>query len=70
MELSSYSNQEWLIPGEEVVTYDSPQDVVKKVVYFLGHQEERERIARAGQRRVFRDHTFVHRFRELITMLS
>lgn len=69
LELSSYSKEEWLIPGEEVVTYDSPKDATKKIIYFLKYQRERERIAQAGYRRVLREHTFVHRFRKLIAML-
>lgn len=69
LELSSSTSPAWLIPGKEVVVYDSPKDAATKIVYYLKHQKERERIARAGMRRVFQEHTFMHRFRKLFDVL-
>ena len=70
LELSSASKREWLRAGKEIVTYDSPKDAAEKIVYFLKHQKERERIAEAGMQRVLREHTFVHRFRKLLKLIS
>lgn len=70
LELSSYSKQEWLIPGKEIVTYETPKDAAEKIIYFLKHERERDRIAKAGQRRVFQEHTFVHRFRKLVELIN
>jgi spore maturation protein CgeB len=43
-------------PGKEAVFYDSMDDALEKIEYFLQHDEERERIARAGFARVHRDY--------------
>lgn len=39
-------------PGKEAVFYDSIQDAIEKIEYYLNHDEEREKIARAGFARV------------------
>lgn len=70
LELSSYSQDSWLIPGIEIVTYESPKGAAWKIVYYLNHPKERERIDRAGMKRVMREHAFVNRFRKLIEMIN
>jgi spore maturation protein CgeB len=45
-------------PDAEVVTYESAEECVEKVRYLLEHEDERNGIAAAGQRRTLRDHTF------------
>lgn len=42
-------------PGQEVITYTSPADVVEKINYYLAHDSERERIATAGKERCMRE---------------
>jgi glycosyltransferase involved in cell wall biosynthesis len=39
-------------PGKEAVFYDSIEDAIEKIEYYLKHDEEREEIARAGFARV------------------
>lgn len=51
--------------NEEMVFYRSTEDLIKKIKYYLAHEEERERIARAGYERTLREHTYENRFREL-----
>ena len=48
--------------GREIVCYDGPDDLVEKARYFLGHDDERERIRQAGRARALRDHTWHRRF--------
>jgi spore maturation protein CgeB len=48
--------------GKEIVCYTDPEDLVKKVKYYLGHDSERESIRRAGHERCLRDHTWHKRF--------
>lgn len=43
-------------PGTEAVFYDSIDDAIEKLEYYLQHDEEREKIARAGFARVHRDY--------------
>jgi spore maturation protein CgeB len=57
-------------PGREVVAYDGVDDLVEKIRYFLEHDEERRRIAAAGQRRTLTEHTYGHRISELARMLE
>jgi hypothetical protein len=56
--------------GKEVVAYRSPAECAELVEYFLSHDEEREEIARAGQERTLRDHTYAQRMRELSEILK
>jgi spore maturation protein CgeB len=52
-------------PGKEVVAYRTPEECVELIRYYLEHGNEREAIARAGQERTLRDHTYYHRMQEL-----
>lgn len=48
-------------PDREVVTYRSAEECVEKATWLLDHPRERAAIARAGQERVLREHTFAKR---------
>jgi spore maturation protein CgeB len=50
--------QELFEPDEEVVIYRSVEEAIEKVSYLLAHNDERQKIAVAGQRRTLKDHTF------------
>lgn len=43
-------------PGKEAVFYDSVDDMIAKIEYYLQHDGEREQIARAGFARAHRDY--------------
>lgn len=58
------------IPGKEVETYKTKEELLEKVKYFLNHDKEREKIARAGQKRTLKDHTYKHRMEELVKILK
>lgn len=51
--------------GREVITYRTAEECVDLVNYYLEHDTEREAIARAGQERTLREHTYYHRMQEL-----
>ncbi len=51
--------------GVEVVAYEDEADCIEKVRYYLEHDDERAAVARAGQRRTLRDHTYAQRMSEL-----
>jgi spore maturation protein CgeB len=57
-------------PGREVVTYRSGDELVKMIHYYLANEDERARIARAGQARTLLEHTYEQRMRELETILG
>ena len=56
--------------GKEVVAYRSPEECAELIEYYLEHEEERNRIARAGQQRTLREHTYPRRMRELVEIIS
>jgi len=56
--------------GKEIVVYEGLSDLVEKITYFLGHPEERDKIAMAGHVRTRNEHTYESRFRELLEIAS
>lgn len=56
--------------GKEIVCYSDTEDLLKKIDYYLKHDDERLSIARAGRRRILREHTYHHRIKEMFTCLG
>ncbi len=56
--------------GEEVIAYSDPEDCVRKVAYYLSHKEERIRVAKAGQTRTLREHTWANRMQALVRIVE
>ncbi len=54
------------VPGRHLVVSHTPAETTALARYYLDHDEERERIAAAGQLEVYRNHTCLHRARELL----
>jgi spore maturation protein CgeB len=52
----------YLEPGREVAVYQSDDDLVAQVRYWLDDEERRRRVAAAGYQRVLAEHTYDHRF--------
>jgi hypothetical protein len=52
--------------GREIVAYNSPEECLELIAYYLDHEEERQAIARAGQERTLNEHTYSHRMCELL----
>lgn len=55
---------------KEVVTFRSEQECVEKAKWLLNNSEERNKIALAGQRRVFSSHLFKHRVPEFLEIVK
>ena len=55
------------IPGEDFVYYESKEDLLDKIDYYLTHEEERIAIAASGHDKVAANHTFRHRVREMFS---
>ncbi len=55
--------------GKEVVAYSSAEEAAELIRYYLAHPEEARAIARAGQARTLREHTYRHRMEELVPVL-
>lgn len=56
--------------GKEVVAYNSPEEAAELIRYYLDHEEEARAIARAGQARTLKDHTYQVRMVELADILE
>lgn len=52
--------------GEEVETFCSQDELIDKVGYYLTHEEQRQEIAKRGYERVKAQHTYEHRFKQMI----
>jgi hypothetical protein len=56
--------------GKEVVAYGSAEEAAELIRYYLSHPEEAATIAKAGQARTMREHTYRHRMEELVSILA
>jgi len=56
----------YFLPGTEIATFASRDELAAKSRHYLDHPAERDAIAMAGHLRVRRDHTYEQRFRELL----
>lgn len=54
------------IPGEDFDYYESKEDFINKINYYLTHEEERIAIAKSGHDKIAAGHTFRHRVREML----
>ena len=55
--------------GEEVECFDSRDEMLDKIDYYLANERERERIAANGRARVIAEHTLEHRVDTLLATL-
>jgi spore maturation protein CgeB len=56
--------------GQEVVAYRDEDELVEAVEHYLAHEDERDALAAAGQRRTLADHTYAVRMRELADIVD
>jgi spore maturation protein CgeB len=56
--------------GKEVEVFHDRNELIEKVEYYLLEHEKREKIARAGQRRAYAEHTYSHRLSMLIDLVT
>lgn len=49
----------------EVAVFDSNDDLVERIGWWLDHPQERQAVADAGYRRVLAEHTYDHRFEQI-----
>mgnify|MGYP001564589852 CR=1 FL=1 len=57
-------------PGKEFVLFHDALDIRDKVEYYLKHDEERIKIAKAGFERTRRDHTYVDRVSKILETIK
>jgi spore maturation protein CgeB len=57
-------------PGREVVAWRSIDDCLTKIDRYLRHDDDRQRIADAGQFKTLHHHTYRHRILEMLDLLK
>lgn len=62
--------EEVLVPGKEIEVFDDYDEMADKILYYLEHEEDRKRIARAGRQRVLAEYTYEHRFASMFKTLK
>jgi glycosyltransferase involved in cell wall biosynthesis len=56
--------------GKHLVSFDSITDLKQKIIYFLNNSDEREKIVAQGHKEVLNKHTYVHRMREMFSIIG
>lgn len=59
----------FFVPGEDFVYYEDADDLVKKVKYYLEHDNERDEIARTGYSKIREEHTFRKRWQQILDVV-
>ncbi len=57
-------------PGKEVAAYHSAAECAELIEHYLAHDDERAAVARAGQERTLREHTYHRRMQDLLHLLE
>lgn len=57
---------ELYVPGKEVVTFETYEDLEQLVEYFLTHDAEREAIVKAAHERTLKEHTYEKRMEAML----
>jgi spore maturation protein CgeB len=65
-QLSQYALglEDYFIPGKEIALFSTIDELERQIVYYLGHEDQRKRIAEEGYKRA-QGHTYENRFREI-----
>jgi len=61
--------EEYFIAGVEVETYSDSAEAIRKIYYYLEHEEERETIAKRGKERCWRDHSMAVQVEKLDSII-
>ena len=68
--ISDNGFEELFEPGKHLVTYESEEDLFRKLDYYLKHEDERRTIAANGRRLAHERHAWPHRVEEIVRVLS
>ena len=60
---------EMFTEGKEVVAYNTTEECIELIQYYLEHEEEGQAIARAGQDRTLQEHSCYERTREILDIV-
>ena len=60
---------DFFIPGEDLMLFESHDDLISKCHYYLTHEKEREQIAANGYGKIKENHTYEIRFRQIFEIV-
>ncbi len=61
---------DYFVPGEDFEYFESKQDMLNKIDYYLSHEDERTAIAKNGFEKIAAAHTYKHRVEEMLSYLK
>lgn len=69
--LTNYQSDflDFFIPGEDFCYYESEDDFIQKIRYYLSHESERRQIAENGFGKMSESHTFLHRVDTILNII-
>lgn len=62
--------EELFSDGENVVVYHNPDELFKKIDYYLTHHQERKRISDEGYKLAINHYTYLQRFKEMLSYIQ
>ena len=60
---------QFYIPGVEIETYSSREELLEKIDYYFVHEEQRYEIALRGLERTLKEHTYEHRLNKMLNII-
>ncbi len=57
------------VAGEDYVYFESPEDMMAKIEYYLSHETERAQIAQNGLNKALSEHTYEKRLTDILNMV-
>jgi len=56
--------------NEDIITFKNPEDLVQKAKYYLKNEQEREKIAQNGRKKVIENHAYKLRFKKIFNQID
>lgn len=60
----------YFIEDEEIVFFDTTEELIEKINYYLEHQDEAEKIAKRAHQRALNEHTYEHRINKIFDIIG
>ncbi|WP_160645513.1 CgeB family protein [Chengkuizengella marina] len=58
------------IPGDDIATYTTPNDLLEKIDYYLLHEDERRRMASNAIKKTLQTETYTERIKQLLDIVN
>jgi len=68
LQIANRCPKNWFKPNQEIVLFNSVDDLKQKINYYLNHTNQRNKIAEAGYKTTHQLHTYKHRFKQILCL--